>query len=175
MSIKSSIYENLTHTQRIIATVEALARRDEAERQRLIETCPKSVYKRSESEYADRMEAIEILALLVECDMRGAALNLMAHLYVESCSEASASPSFYRAIQEKSENIQDILCVYKAWHEVLREEGIHPTTAEKAFGKSRHGIIKRVLNIAEDHDIQADPDIVKKYKTYLKDYLERGS
>ncbi|HEX2752345.1 MAG TPA: hypothetical protein VHP34_04425, partial [Alphaproteobacteria bacterium] len=118
MNIKPSIYENLTHNQRIIATVEALARGDEAEKQRLIETCPKGIYKRSESGYADRMEALEILALLVESAMCDAALNLMAHMHVESRNNNAACPSFYRTIQERPESTQDILCLYEAWHEM---------------------------------------------------------
>lgn len=175
MNIKPSIYENLTHDQRIIATVEAQARDDEAEKQRLIDTCPKGVYKRNESDYADRMEALEILALLVEYAMCDAALNLMVHMHVESRNNSAARPSFFSTIQKTPESIEDILCMYEAWHEMLQEEGINSKKAEKAFGKPRHNIIKLVLDIADDDDMQADPDIVKKYKTYLKDYLKRAS
>lgn len=52
MNIKPQIYESLTPRQRVIASIEALARGDEEEKRRLVKSCPKKSYLQTDTAYS---------------------------------------------------------------------------------------------------------------------------
>ena len=91
--IASTVYEDLTPRQRVIASVEAEARGDQDERQRLMSSCPRLNYCRTDAAYSDAMERLMRMALAVEADLRGAALSFLiavradpknAHIFLQS-------------------------------------------------------------------------------------------
>jgi len=57
-AIKPMVYEALTPKQRVIATLEAEARDDQAEVRRLVETCPKVTYRANDERYSGTMRGI---------------------------------------------------------------------------------------------------------------------
>ena len=48
MNIKPTIYENLNPRERLVAGIEALARKDEDEWNKLVDTCPKLTYQQED-------------------------------------------------------------------------------------------------------------------------------
>jgi hypothetical protein len=72
-------YAVLTPPERFTLMVEAMARDDQAEADRLEDSCPKLYYHHSDAEFRDRMQRSYVLALL-------AMVNLQKHLAVIRCS-----------------------------------------------------------------------------------------
>ena len=72
-------YACLTPAERFALTVEALARGDEAEADRLEDACPKLYYRHNDAEFRDRMQRSYTIALL-------AMVNLQKLLAVVRCS-----------------------------------------------------------------------------------------
>ena len=117
-NIKHMVYESLTPRQRIIASIEALARGDEEEKSRLVESCPKKNYRQNDAEFADKMGALMTLMLAVECDLRGSVLGFFLALRTEP-----------KSVHEILQNIADIQA---AWEEFISSLGIDPETMAKA-------------------------------------------
>ena len=72
-------YACLTPAERFALTVEAMARGDRAEADRLEDACPKLDYRHNDAEFRDRMQRSYTIALL-------AMVNLQKHLAVIRCS-----------------------------------------------------------------------------------------
>ena len=72
-------YACLTAAERFALTVEAMARGDENEADRLEDACPRLAYSHADAEFRDRLQRSYTLALL-------AMLNLQKHLAVIRCS-----------------------------------------------------------------------------------------
>ena len=66
-------YRVLTPPERFTLAIEAMARGDDAEFDRLQDTCPKLDYRHNDAEYRDRLQRGYLIALL-------ACLNLRSHL-----------------------------------------------------------------------------------------------
>ena len=72
-------YKTLTAPERFVLMVEALARKDEVEADRLEDTCEKLYYRHNDAEFRDRLQRSYTIALL-------AMVNLQKHLAVIRCS-----------------------------------------------------------------------------------------
>ncbi len=118
MKIKLAIYENLTHRQRIIASVEAKARNDGDEITRLVKSCAKKNYRQTDTAYSEMMDELMTVALYVECDLRGHAL-----LYVLAINHDSGL---------SDQALQNIANTQAAWHEKLKDMGITPESMKQA-------------------------------------------
>lgn len=116
--IAPSVYENLTPRQRIVAAVEAEARNDEDEIQRLITSCPKVKYVSTDARFSGPMEKIFGLAVAVETDLRGFALAFFVGIRVDPKN----------AIQ----SLQPFSDLRTAWNSVISEMGIDPAAMKKA-------------------------------------------
>ena len=173
MNIKYAVYESLTPRQRIIATIEAWARGDEAEGQRLAKTCPKVTCRRNESAYVERIKVLKYMATVIEYDMRGAALSFFAGAYFIGGQEKDGLSKLYRDLKRHPEQIRGLLSIHEAWNSILQEEGIDPGMMDKAMNGLMHGWIRFLVSIAEKHDVLADPEIVKEYKSLLRNYLDK--
>jgi hypothetical protein len=75
--ITTSVYENLTPKQRVVASIEAESRGDAAERKRLIQTCPKVTYSQNDAKFSETMDQLLIAAAGIECELRGHALSFL--------------------------------------------------------------------------------------------------
>ncbi len=117
-NIKPVIYEKLTTRQRVIASVEALARDDEEERLRLVSTCPKKTYHQTDWEYSEKMIMLIGMSISIECDLRGHALSVFAALL----SDRVPADQWLQSIADTRE----------AWNVTLRKIGIDPETMKKA-------------------------------------------
>ncbi len=128
MNLKSFLYDTLTPMQRVIATIEAEVRDDMTEVERLVRSCPKKNYTMNEAAYTDRLSTLMIMALAVECDIRG---NLI-------CFWIAVTVDQYDCAQLCLQSIADLQA---AWHQTLNDLGIDPETMAKA-GPPRHGAIE---------------------------------
>ncbi len=64
-------YAALTGAERAIAAFAATARDDDAELLRLRDTCPRKLFRITDPDYSDRMDALLVMTLAAECDLRG--------------------------------------------------------------------------------------------------------
>ncbi len=108
--IASSIYESLTLRQRVIATIEAEARDDGDERQRLISSCPKLTYHQTDARFSETMGKLMGLAMAVEADSKECVLRF----FVAERVDSEISVGF----------LQDFANVREAWKMTLIAMGI---------------------------------------------------
>lgn len=125
MQIKPIVYENLTPRQRVIATIEAEARDDQDEVQRLVKSCPKKNYRANDAAYAETLENLMNLALAVECDLRGNALALMTWSFMDEIN-IEVNDGLAQKL------LQNIINTRTAWEKTLQEAGISPESMYKA-------------------------------------------
>lgn len=173
MNIKPAIYENLTIQERVIASVEALARDDEEEKQRLVKSCPKKTYTMSDYAYSGKMEALQDMAMVVECDMRGCALNFFMLLYLDDHLDDDKHKGLHKLMQKMPCQIQEMISIKQAWHDFLEEEGINPAMMDKAYKPVRHFAIEFTAAFADEMKFEPDPETVEKYRNVLKEYMDR--
>jgi hypothetical protein len=119
MQIKPMVYENLTASQRVIAVIEAEARDDDAEVQRLVKSCPKKTYRMNDAAFVETMQSLTHTTLWVECILQRNAVALMVALFMDK--EESIDPI-----------LQNIADIRAAWEEVLKSMGINPETLRKS-------------------------------------------
>jgi hypothetical protein len=119
MQIKPMVYENLTAHQRVIAVIEAEARDDEAEVQRLVKSCPKYNYRSNDAAFVETMRSLIHMTLWVEYILQRNAIGLMAALYMDND----------KSIEPILQNIADIRA---AWDETLKSMAIDQRTLRKA-------------------------------------------
>ena len=120
MQIKPMIYENLTAPQRVIAVIEAEARDDEAEVQRLVKSCPKKTYRMNDAAFVETIQSLTHITLHVECMIHRKLLGVVAAFYLER------DESIDRLLQ----SIADIR---GAWERMLESMGIAPDAMRKAL------------------------------------------
>lgn len=153
MKIKQSTYENLTHRQRIIASIEAEARQDIQEVKRLIKSCPKKSYSITDPKYSEVMDALMTVALYVECDLRGYALQYV--LALNHKSELS------------DQALQNIANTQTAWHEKLKDMGITPKSMKQATAQN-HPTLEVITDFCPPPELEQ----VKYYRDIIDQYFD---
>jgi hypothetical protein len=129
MNISGKVYEVLSPRQRIIAAMDAIARDDTAELERLKSTCPIKTYRQRDAAFSDTVEALSGAGLAVESDLRGAALSWMVG-----------------DIPEQGEALlYDMAAIEAAWLALLADMGI---TSPTAAAPPRHQLVVHLLEIA---------------------------
>jgi hypothetical protein len=63
-------YDQLKGDERFVLLVEAMARKDDAEADRLEDSCPRLVYRQDDLEFRDRMKRAYLIAMLVTINIR---------------------------------------------------------------------------------------------------------
>jgi hypothetical protein len=130
MNIRGTVYEALSPRQRIIAAIDAIARDDAAEVERLKSTCPIKTYRQRDAAFSDTMEALLGTGLAVEADLRGTALWWL----------------LVRAIPEDSDALlKNMAAIEAAWLALLADMGI---TSPTAAAPPRHPLVVALLAIA---------------------------
>lgn len=174
-AIKETTYKNMTVQQRVIASIEAIARGDEDEKSRISQTCPKHHYTMIDHRYCDRLEALHDLALAVEHDIRGCILAFFCdRLFYETKPVITDFKSLIMNIELSPEHAEDVLGIRKAWHEFLVEEGIEPAVAETAFGDMRDYMTAKFIQIAEKLELEPANYTAQKFKKWFKNYYDNA-
>ncbi len=169
-TVKPIIYEKLTAQQRVIASIEALARDDEEEKERLKDSCPQYTYKMTDNAYSGKMRALYDIAMVSAFDMHSCALNFFLWLLMECNLKGKQRQKLTDQIPCQ---ITSMISVRHAWHEVLKEEGIAPATMDKAYSVLSHFAIEYMLSIADQMELEPDYEEAEQYKQVLKEYLDR--
>ena len=155
MNIKPAVYESLTPRQRVIATIEAEARGDDDEVNRLVKTCPKKTYSQADAAYTDTMIKLWALSAAIECDIRGNIIGFLVSVLMERESTVDIF-------------LQRIANTQAAWDEMLNGIGIDPDSMSKA-GIPPHPIFE----IIAEHIPSADVESANLYVETLLSCLPR--
>lgn len=163
VNIKPQIYESLTPRQRVIASIEALARGDEEEKRRLVKSCPKKSYLRTDAAYADTMDLLICLSVAIEADLRGCALNYFFASWQEG-KDGKPRTAFKQA------SLQNMADIIQAWRNALKNQGIDPNTMEIASRNITHFLVEWL----EFEMFDPDPEQVKKFQDILEENISRS-
>ena len=157
MNIKPAIYESLTPRQRLIATIEAMARKDHKEADRLQETCPKLTYKGMDITYSMTLQVLITSSLIVENTILGNLITLLAGAMADRDELVELS-------------LQNIVNIQTAWHETLKAMGIDPASISK-FGMPPHPMLK----FYSDLENLPEPDAVraKQWRDVFEGMLQK--
>jgi len=143
-----NLLEHLTAKQRISLSFEAQAREDEAEFQRLADTCPRKSYTGPDLAFRKSWDAIVSLSLATECDLRGHALSWLMAMRARE----------YEMAQQILEKMQS---VESAWVNLLREAGLSDQ-AIQAARPEKHFAVLNLLGLAQD-EAEPDPETLKVF------------
>ena len=149
--IKPLVYKSLTAKQRVIATLAAEARGDEAEIERLCDTCPQYTYRMMDGEYIHTYQTLITIGMTIECDYRGFALGFAVSKWQEH------GDSFL--FLSKMKTLRD------AWREVLTTHSIEYDTMEQVLKPIRNPMVDfcldaiDTLNALDLHKPMITPDL----------------
>ena len=130
--VRGSVYESLSPRQRIIAAMDAIARDDTAEIDRLKSTCPVKSYRQRHAAFSDTIEALFGAGLALEAHLRGEALSWWA-------DERGAAL------------LQSMATIKTAWLALLADMGI---TSPTAAAPPRHPLVVALLAIAPEPEAE---------------------
>jgi hypothetical protein len=128
MKIHGLIYEALSPRQRIIAAMDAIARDDTAEVERLKSSCAIKTYRQRDSEFSDTIEALFVTGLAVEADLLSEALSWL------TCRHDKVV-------------LQNMATIEAAWLTLLAEMGI---TSPTSAAPQRHPVVAALLDAAPE-------------------------
>ena len=151
MSLKPAIYESLSAPQRVIATIEALARGDREEEQRLTESCPFKTYRQRDAAFSDTMDSLIAMSIAVELDLTACALSFLA---------------LARHPEEQLEHLQKMANIQGGWLAVLDELGTRPD-AMLGSGPPRHCIVTYLLTVIPECDPDPTKDFTETFRKYI--------
>lgn len=159
MNIKAQVYETLTPRQQVIAGIEASARDDDEELQRLKETCPKFNYKMTDPTYSMTMLLLMSTSVSIETDIRGSLIYFLLAILARKTDMAF-------------EAAQDIANIQSGWHEFLETMGIDPAIMAKA-GLPPHPLRKLFDKFIPEPDPEESAshceDLVKFFQAIAED------
>ncbi|NCC52642.1 MAG: hypothetical protein EOM20_15685 [Spartobacteria bacterium] len=144
MNIKPAIYENLSPAQRIVAAIEAIARKDDSELDKLHGTCPKKHYMQEDYKYSGMLQFLMAQAVAIENGLTGHALSIILCLYVMPDCEDKAEACMQRMADDLA-----------AWSAVLENMGIDPAVMEKITSEVRHPIVNALLEALPEPNEEA--------------------
>lgn len=108
--IELKVYRCLTPKQRVIASIEAIARGDENEERRLVRSCPRYSYTQIDLRYLGMMEALLDLALAVEADLKECVLRFLIVAKIDP--------------EEANDFLQDFADTREAWRSTVSAMGL---------------------------------------------------
>ena len=149
MNIHGKVYEGLSNRQRIIAAMDAIARDDTAEVERLKSSSPIETYRQRGIAFSETIRALFGTGLAVECDLTGAALSWW----------------MVRAIPEQSrELLKEMAAIEGGWQALLGDMGI---ASPIAAAPPRHQMVVLLLKMATEPESKR----VKEIHAMLRDCL----
>ncbi|MEW9920018.1 hypothetical protein AB2B41_10405 [Marimonas sp. MJW-29] len=108
--IGPKVYESLSPRQRAVAYIEALARQDVPEQQRLLRTCPKVTVVLIDPRFTDIVERVMAMAVAKEADLRDCMIEWLLAIRID--------PKSARGSLQRFSNVE------RAWKLVLDSIGI---------------------------------------------------
>jgi hypothetical protein len=108
--IVDTVYQNLAPDSRLVAVIEAIARGDERERERLTSSCPRVTCHQRDPRFTEKMDRLMGLALAIEADLKECALRFFVTLRLDP--------------ENSTEHLQAFANILDAWQRTLRKIGI---------------------------------------------------
>jgi len=159
MNIKSIIYENLTPRQRLIASIEAMARGDDSEHEKLARTCPRKSYQQADYQYSGAMQNLLTAAIAVEHELTSNVLSLFLAIRMER----------YEFLEMF---LQKIVDGYAAWNRQMQAMGIDPRSMEKVIEGMRHPLVSLFLKADFDGIFKANEDGIKEHLACMERFFK---
>lgn len=172
MNPLTRLYDRLTPEERMRAFIEALARRDEQELDRLNETCPRKTYVCDDWAYRGRLRDLWILAMSHALDIQRLGQSI---LVLAMClnAETKGDESADEDLSEKVERLGGrILAHLEAWRQFCADLGLDGDRALVAFQVDPMGPL-RVLLGEEARDLlnlEPDAEEVARRADELRDF-----
>jgi hypothetical protein len=149
------LYDTFTPIERMRLFIEAAARRDIAELDRLNNTCPRLTYRTEDWKYSRLKIVLYDLALAQSGDRSKFELLACFALTIIVATEGDNDTE-----QENAEAVSmftDAVTAYRAkseaWERFCRQIGIKRETAETAFGLGQSPVIQVIESVAESLDL----------------------
>lgn len=156
MNIKPLVYESLTPAQRVIAAIEAIARKDEAELENLRNTCPRKHYTQEDFRYSGTLQYLLAHMMATENALSGHALSILMSLYVLPDCEDKAEALMQRMANDLA-----------AWHDFLESMGIAPATMDKVAAVIRHPLVTEILKTLPEPEEGAKNPYMKGVRDFF--------
>lgn len=154
MSIKAVIYDNLTPQQRFLATLEADARKDETEIDRLWRTCARKTYTQADATFSDRLNDFYSAALAVHADLMDKAVF---YWFSRGNGNDETAQTFARRAID----------IEAAWRDELAALGVEESVIDK-IGPPRNCLLTHML----DAPYQPDPEDVKQQRAVIAELIQ---
>ncbi|MGH6635107.1 MAG: hypothetical protein ACRED0_02880 [Gammaproteobacteria bacterium] len=125
--MRDALYERLTAEERLSLTIEALARGDCAEADRLADTCPQYTYRLPDCEYAMRTIDLMGLAALAtawawDSAYRALAAQTAMHRLDDLCRGSEAK--LQRLLEARNACIAEVKGIYAGWEQFCEHIGV---------------------------------------------------
>lgn len=134
--INDKLYAELTHRERVQASIEGIIKNDANELSKLTQTCPKVGYKQNNAMYSDTMDALLEIMTCIESDLKGAALDYLI------AQKADNQDQQQKALQSLA-NLED------GRNRILKKIGLDDDTIQR-FDCGRHGAVDVLLKFAPE-------------------------
>ena len=151
MSVKTDVYDVLTHEERLTAVYTAYARGDLEEVEKLHRTCPKRTYQMPDAKYYEKFQRINLTWVALELLMTQCLLSV----WIIGFKDKHAQKCLLRmhAIQE-------------AWKRILADHGLDWDKVKSA-GPPRHCVINDFLTVVQEPDEKQIESLYSEFKFEL--------
>lgn len=169
-NLDDGIYGKLTPAERVALVVEAIARKDLSEADRLIDTCEIKTYTMRDAAYSERLRAIHtaaLHALLMLEHQHAATLAMLGPLlFYADKNDRKSKEGFADAAEKLRVLDSHTRGVWFAWEEFCADAGVDPVkTLEVAWGPVpdyyRHGSAKVLIGM-ECEPAEPEPEEYKR-------------
>jgi hypothetical protein len=153
------LYDRLTPEERMRAFIEALARRDEQELDRLNETCPRKTYVCDDWAYRGRLRDLWILAMGHALDIQRLGQTILVLCAMCMNAETKSDESAHEDLSEKVERLGGRLLAYlEAWRQFCADLGLDGDRALVAFQLDPMGPLGVLLGEEARELLNLEPD-----------------
>nr|WP_288121121.1 hypothetical protein [Thiomonas sp.] len=171
-TIDDRLYSTLTPPQRVAAMVATLARRDDAEAQRLGDTAPVYAYRAHDLEFRRLLSCAERMALHAALLIEPEVIRYVAHLgvLVHMTSGEDCDPDEFDRLAERIAEIKAAVRAYwLAYADACAEIGIDPDELLRGVGAdlSDHA---RILTRKE---VEPDPELLESATELMRQLAGR--
>jgi hypothetical protein len=153
------LYDRLTPDERLCAFVDALARKDDQELDRLNETCPRKTYVCDDWAYRGRLRDLWILAMSHALDIQRLGQTILVLCAMCMNAETKGDESAHEDLSEKLERLGGRLLAHlKAWRQFCAELGLDGDRALVAFQLDAMGPLGVLLGEEARDLLNLEPD-----------------
>ena len=160
MTVTDKLYSTLAPAARVVAVASALARRDDAEASRLIDTAPLATYKAPDLEFWRLMHCAERMALHTALLIEPEVIRYVAHLgtllHLTSGDDCDRD-SFERMIERIAEINATVKAYWMAYAATCASIGLDPDELLRGVGAelSPHARVLTAKNVEADPELLA--------------------